>query len=339
MQTSRNKKLTAISDNLAIIAHSVSLSNTISHFDINQDLVDFFIYLLDMKLKTNLIDANYIEKNYPAIDLIDKQNRIAVQVTSSDDSKKKKETYKKFIKHNLESDYDIVYMFLLKTRGNKNIPEENGKPLEKMKIIDFDDLFEFINTLEIKILDTIIKHIDNGLIYDDPSRKPKFKIGAEIKLDLQNISGFLYKSEQFTHGVDVESDIEISRKTYEKLFNKINKLSKGAKEFLVFIIMKSDNLHNNHDCKSYCILESYLINEYNDTYKSYLDELIGSQLVFVEHEYFPRNSDCSQIAYAAYFKDDLNSGMNAFAFLIDYLKYDVVKVNDVLVLLNFDNLN
>lgn len=340
MQTSRDKKLGKINDTFSYISSYVSLSNCVSQNDINNDLVDFFIYLLDMKFESNLINANHISENYPAIDLIDKKKRIAVQVTSTDTFKKKRETHEKFFKHNLDSEYDVIYMFFLKSEGNTRIPKVAEVPLEKMKVIDFRDLFKFINTLGDAALDAILKHMDNDLIYDDPRNMPRFRIGAPIKLELQNISGFLNQSSQFTHGIDVAKDLEVARKTYENLFNKINKLSRIARKFLVFLIMNSNNLDNNNECKSYFTLESYLNNEnIENNYNYYIDELIGSQLVFLEDEYIPYKSDYAHIAYGVYFADDLNQKMNAFAFLIDYLESDVKKINAVLVDLNFDSLN
>lgn len=340
MQTSRNKKLGKITDTFSYISSNVSLSNCVSKNDINNDLVDFFIYLLNMRFESNLINANHISKDYPAIDLIDKEKRIAVQVTSTDTAKKKKETHEKFFRHNLNSDYDIIYMFLLKGDGNTRVPEVEKKPLEKMEVIDFRDLLKDINTLDEDALDAILKHMDNGLIYEDPRNMPRFKIGAPIKLELQNISGFLNQSGQFTHGIDVAKDLEVARKTYENLFNKINKLSRISRRFLVFLIMNSNNLDNNHECKSYFTLESYLNNKNIDNnYNYYIDELIGSKLVFFEDEYIPYKSDYAHVAYGVYFADDLNQKMNAFAFLIDYLENDVEKINAVLVDLNFDSLN
>ena len=61
---------------------------------------------------TNLRNLNEVEKtNYPAIDLGDETARVAVQITSTTDIEKIKDTLRGFVEHKLYEKYDklIVY--------------------------------------------------------------------------------------------------------------------------------------------------------------------------------------------------------------------------------------
>lgn len=62
----------------------------------------------------NLVNANFTqEKNFYAVDLIDVNNRVAVQVTSTNTIDKIRDTVRQFIKHERFKSFDILYIYLL----------------------------------------------------------------------------------------------------------------------------------------------------------------------------------------------------------------------------------
>ena len=81
-----------VAESLALLSREVSILNAVNLYDINIVAEDFFPGLLNLIYGYELKNANYLEKNAPAIDLVDPKNRIAVQVTSYNISSKRKHT-------------------------------------------------------------------------------------------------------------------------------------------------------------------------------------------------------------------------------------------------------
>ena len=85
-----------VAESLALLSREVSILNAVNLYDINIVAEDFFPGLLNLIYGYELKNANYLEKNAPAIDLVDPKNRIAVQVTSDNSSTKIKHTIEEF---------------------------------------------------------------------------------------------------------------------------------------------------------------------------------------------------------------------------------------------------
>ena len=60
-----------IAENLALLSREVSILNAVNLYDINIIAEDFFPGLLNLIYGYELKNANHLEKNAPAIDLID----------------------------------------------------------------------------------------------------------------------------------------------------------------------------------------------------------------------------------------------------------------------------
>ena len=78
---------------LGAIESNVKLDNIAGYYNINILLEDVVAKLLNIIFDYELINANRIEKNYPAIDLIDEDKRMAVQVTSDNGYDKINDTF------------------------------------------------------------------------------------------------------------------------------------------------------------------------------------------------------------------------------------------------------
>lgn len=98
-----------------------------------------------------LRNLNEVERrNFPAIDLADDVNRIAIQVTVTPDSGKIKDTLKMFVKHKLYENYDrlIVYILTQKQRSysGQGFTEILGGKFIFNKDKDIIDYRDFLNT-------------------------------------------------------------------------------------------------------------------------------------------------------------------------------------------------
>src|SRR5690606_21525791 len=110
-----------IVDYLATLVRQVELRNSINLYDINILAEDFYVGLLNYVYGFDLKNLNIVEKNASAIDLGDKKNKTAIQVTSDNSSTKIKETIRKFIENKLYEDYDTLYILILTTKKNYKV--------------------------------------------------------------------------------------------------------------------------------------------------------------------------------------------------------------------------
>ena len=65
-----------------------------------------------------LENANYEKRNAEAIDLVDRKNRITVQVTRDNEHYELQKKINMYIKHELYNDYDRLVFLLLKEKIN-----------------------------------------------------------------------------------------------------------------------------------------------------------------------------------------------------------------------------
>lgn len=98
----------------------------------------------------NLKNANSLGKNYPAIDLIDDANSLAVQVTSTGTVKKIRETLISFLEHKLYESYDRLIALIMGKKQNSypSLTIPFGVTFNaKSDIMDFAGLLQVINYL------------------------------------------------------------------------------------------------------------------------------------------------------------------------------------------------
>lgn len=135
----------------------------------------------------NLKNLNHSEReNYPSVDLGDDLLRVSIQVTSTSNSEKIKETLQKFIEHELYRKYDRVIIYIL-TEKQKTYPAHSFNAITRGKIsfdidkdiLDYRDLLNEISTFQVekaqKILHILETHFGNDNILDlsnSASQKP-----------------------------------------------------------------------------------------------------------------------------------------------------------------------
>ena len=110
-----------VAESLALLSREVSTLNAVNLYDINIVAEDFFPGLLNLIYGYELKNVNHLEKNAPAIDLVDPKNRIAVQVTSENSSTKIKHTIEEFNKNQAYQTYDRLVATVYKGNIIKNL--------------------------------------------------------------------------------------------------------------------------------------------------------------------------------------------------------------------------
>ena len=106
-------RIKEIKAKLAWLAQYVKFNNQDGMTDINKAVEDFFCGLLNIIFNASLENMNYVQRDYPAVDLGDEENRLAVQVTSTSSRDKIIHTLDKFFEHKLDKDYNRLVILIV----------------------------------------------------------------------------------------------------------------------------------------------------------------------------------------------------------------------------------
>ena len=149
---------------MSVFVTRIKGSTSMGRTDLNKVAENILIPLLsEVYNYTNLNNLNVTEKdNYPAIDLGDEVARVAIQVTSTSDSKKIKETLRKFVEHKLYEKFDRLVIYILSERQNKyssrsyhNIVKSKFDFDINRDVIDYQNLLNKISNFQVDKLDRI----------------------------------------------------------------------------------------------------------------------------------------------------------------------------------------
>ena len=145
------KQIKRCSELLYKLCDDVQRLNSLNYYDSNISSEGFFIHLLNIIFNWNLKNENFTAKNVPAIDLADKENRIAIQVTSNDSAAKIRKTLKCYREKKLYEQYDRLIIIVIKKR--------------KQYTAEFDsavqDQFDFDKGKDIFTIDKLIQKIQD----------------------------------------------------------------------------------------------------------------------------------------------------------------------------------
>jgi len=149
-------------------------SNKAGRFDLNKDAEEFYRGLLNLFFGWNLKNLNTDkDPNYEGADLGDIERRIAVQVTSEDNSDKVHDSIKKFKNRSLREGYNELYILMF--RGKSDFPRADfAKTVDgafifdkSQHIIDNSDLCVKLKDAEFDYLKAVYDYLDKivGLSY------------------------------------------------------------------------------------------------------------------------------------------------------------------------------
>ena len=140
------KYMNYIIETLNIIRYEVISRNKLNLTDDNIILENFIRDIMNLTYNYQLRNSNQVNKNYPSVDLIDENNKISVQITSTKSSKKVNDTLDSFNELKLYQKYDTVKIFIL-TQKQKKYSINNYDKIKfdiNTDIMDFDDLYKDI---------------------------------------------------------------------------------------------------------------------------------------------------------------------------------------------------
>lgn len=154
------EKITKIIQWFSELTSRIKLSNKLNLTDINIYCENDLIQILNNIYKWQLYNANKQNKNAKAIDLLDDNNRIAIQITSDTSTKKIKDSLTKF-QETPFSNYDF-YMFYL----TDDLPKSTKKAIQnnKIKSICFLDLIQELHFNPLRAEEFIKKITEKTII-------------------------------------------------------------------------------------------------------------------------------------------------------------------------------
>lgn len=109
----RETYIREIASRLAWVKAQVEVLGSLNLYDVNIHSETFFCGLLNVVFGYNLKNINDTKKNFPSIDLEDELNRVAIQVTTQEDSSKIQHTLDKFFENKLNKTFDRLIVLII----------------------------------------------------------------------------------------------------------------------------------------------------------------------------------------------------------------------------------
>ena len=158
-----------IKEQIAIFQHKIELETSLNHHNLKLYGENFFRDILNIIYpKANFTNTNFLESNFPAIDLICHETEKCIQITSNRTRDKIKDTINAYKKSQYDN-YAIEIYYLLEKAKPSNIKDlEKELKIEDLssKLKDSSNLMKNIDNLEVEKLEQVWKlfKIDNEVI-------------------------------------------------------------------------------------------------------------------------------------------------------------------------------
>ena len=181
---------------LGRFVHEVKVSNAMGLFDINTVAEDFLIPVFKIAFDCpDLRNQNRIQMNFPAVDLGCKTSRTSIQITSDSSSSKVRETLQKFESHNLSSDFDNLYVYVITERLKSYTSQKLTEAANNLSIafdpssdiLDFRDLAKMLGELTNEQLEYINGHLEVEFTKTDANLQFRSNLDAFLGVSQQKI--------------------------------------------------------------------------------------------------------------------------------------------------------
>lgn len=167
----REQNMNIITDRLSYLLNKIVNRNFLNLTDVNIHAENFYRDFLNLVYGWNLVNTNYHTQNAAYIDLIDRDNKIAIQVTSQNDNKKIDETIKGFFKNPSNKEYKLTVILISKDTKNykTDFTHEGIYSFDQTKdVIDTKKLISDINDKSIDKISLIAKFLEKEILMPMP---------------------------------------------------------------------------------------------------------------------------------------------------------------------------
>lgn len=182
----KKKLLDRIEDRLTIYAYWVSQGEG-KRSDVSEDL---YCDLMNIAFGYELQNMNWVQDNFPAIDLGDDDKRLAVQVTSTKIPDKVRKTLKRFFDHGLNQKYDRLIVLIAGLAEHKD--EKGVYQGVDLEIWGTKELMKELRKLTLEKLEEVDKLLKKR-VSAEPTREPVFNLPLPER---RNPVGFLGREDE-----------------------------------------------------------------------------------------------------------------------------------------------
>ena len=159
----KDKYLDEITYRLSVVQVELKSNNSLRRFNSNLSAEDFFCGLINLIYGWHLVNINKIIEDAPGIDLVDPDNCIAIQVSSSADHKKIQASLDKLFKYYPNMNNCHFYMMVITQKQRNYLKPFIVKDVQFNKekdIWDLDDLLIEIKKLSTQRMHQILDYIN-----------------------------------------------------------------------------------------------------------------------------------------------------------------------------------
>lgn len=150
-----------IKESIAVYKAKIEIETSLNHHNLKLYGENFFKDILNIiDESSNFNNANILDANFPAIDLVCDTTKRCIQITSNRTRDKIKHTFEKFKKLSKYSDYSIEIYYLLEAAKPNNISDlESELSVSDLssKLKDFSDLIVLLDDLDSFKIEKIYK--------------------------------------------------------------------------------------------------------------------------------------------------------------------------------------
>lgn len=192
MSTPRAATLERIHRILKTYADVVKANVSSGRTDILIDAESTFCGLLNIIHNFDLERPQQFTRNYPAVDLIDKTNRVAVQITSTNTRQKAQHTVESFMRHGFQQQFDtLIILILAFAPAFRNADQLSKKTKDEginLRIITLLDLAKEIESLPQSQITQIAEYLEKNIGFDDSDAQTEATPIAEPSVNIDELS-------------------------------------------------------------------------------------------------------------------------------------------------------
>lgn len=247
-----------IEEKLTVLMSRIKHNGKLNLLDLNIHSENFFVRLLNIIFKYNLVNANKIEQNSPSIDLIDKNIKCVIQVTSTCTKTKIESTLeKKALQKYANEGFNIKFMFIdndaSKLKNNKFKNPYNILFNPGTDLYDINDILKIIVNMDIEEQKEVYDFVRNELGYEPDlvkvdsnladiinilANEDLSNIGNEINVDKYNIDKKI-KFNNLLSTREIISEYRIFNSKIDEIYKEFDKQGKN-KSFSVLQAIKRE---------------------------------------------------------------------------------------------------
>lgn len=281
--------------------------NAIGNYHINIHAESFLVPVLNEIMGLQLENLNATQKkNYPAIDLADFTNRVAIQVTSTSNLQKIKDTLETFGRHNLHQHFDVLYVYIITEKREQyndskltDVIPQGFSFNSADHVIDKDTILQKINAIsatpKLLTISKLYEHEFSDVQIEQ--RKKKFESGY-LNSEPENITPNMVKITFPTHIYKADLNIDeeaITSKLNEFLTSigkkNVKKLKPGK---LVHLAMREINaIASDWILYENCLYTFRDLNQNNEPFRKLVD--IGTITSLECSEFYDQNEATNRV--------------------------------------------